>query len=271
MADLSTLIPAKWTIASLDPEVALLIEAQFPLSDGLDVTGGQPTFGTASSAGSAQPVVQWSAGGSQGVKLSAQFSARDFLDDLTPKIDALERLKRYDPALGRAPRVLFSWGERVLSGFAKAVEVRIMDRFVTGLPRSCSFTVEIVGAPVVVVETVSPVSGETQYVRLVAGDTFEALGARYLGNPLRGELIRRRNPEILGIDGRRETAGDRVQVLEADHPAMRAKIKPSSVPFLGDDWRAIVQDLGNTRGTGTTRGLPWRLLPEVLSGEVGTL
>jgi hypothetical protein len=268
MASAAGLLFTAWNLSSLDPEVAIHLRAQYPLTDGLE-TKADPTIGRSSSAGSSSPSVQWSAGGAESVKLTATFQALHFLDDLRPKIALLERTRKYDPSLGRAPRMLFSWGERVLAGFVTSLDLRILDRFVTGLPRSVTFQLEITEAPVVVVETVSPVSGETLYVRLVDGQTFEQLGAAYLGNPLRGELIRRLNPEVLGVDGAREEGGDRVKVLEADHPEMRATVKPTAPPFLDDDWKTIVQDLGVTRGTGTTRGLPWALLPEVLSGEVG--
>jgi len=257
----------QWTVVSLDRAVALELKGQYQPTGGAE-DNAAPSLAETSTVGSERPTVQWVAGGRRVVKFRSSFVSLHELHDIRPLRDALEALGRRDASLGRAPRVVFTWGDIVVEGFAK-VRKRIEGWWpITGWPTRVDFELDITEALELDLDgSGSSSSGETQYRTLADGEILETLGAAYLGDPLRGELIRRENPLIAAG----ETAGDRVKVLERTHPAMRGTVRPSSPPFLGlEDTGTVAElltDLASDRGT-TTRGLTWSRLPEVLAGEV---
>lgn len=260
----------QWTITSLDAVVSLNLEGQYDPDNGVE-TDAAPILSESSTVGSERPSVQWVAGGRRSVRFRSTYASYHQLDDITAKLTALDALDRRDASLGRAPRVSFQWGDLALEGFAK-VQKRIDGWWpVSGWPRRVDFEIEIVEAyPLDVGAGSSSSSGETQFLTLGDGETFENLAAVHLGSPLKGDLIRRLNPAIAAG----EQAGDRVKVLERNHPAMLEAVRPSSPPFLGLEPKAsdpvyqVLEDLAESRGT-TTPGLAWSRLPEVVAGEVG--
>ena len=261
-----------WTITSLDPEITIGttgkgLEGQFQPEGGASWEA-RPALAESATVGSDRPAVQFVHGGKRVVKFRSSFVSLNQLDDIGPKLDALEALDRKDDSLGRAPRVSFQWSDLEIEGFAR-VRKRVVGFWgITEWPKRVDFEIEIVEALELDLDGSGSSSGETQHVTLGLGETFEVLGARYLGSPLRGELIRRENPSLAAG----EAAGDRVKVLERSHPRMRGRVRPSSPPFLdvsgADVWADTVTDLAEDRGT-TTRGLSWDRLPEVVAGEVG--
>lgn len=260
-----------WTVTSLDAAISLDLEGQYQPDNGAE-DSAPPSLSESSTVGSDRPAVQWVAGGKRVVKIRSSFVSYHQLDDMAPKLEALAKLDRKDPTLGRAPRLSFQWGDLAIEGFAQ-VRKRIVGWWpVSGWPTRVDFEIEIVEAFALDLDGTggSSSSGETQFLTLAEGETFETLAARHLGSADRGDLIRRINPKIAAG----EAAGDRVKVLERTHPAMLGTVRPTSPSFLGlevgssGDVSAILEDLAASRGT-TTPGLAWARLPEVVSGEVG--
>lgn len=257
-----------WTVTALDPGIFLSLEGQFQPTGGAE-DGAAPIFSEAVTAGSDRPAVQWVAGGRRTVRIRSCFVSGHELDDIRPNVDTLNALAAKDATLGRAPRVSFTWGELEIEGFCK-VQTRIEGWWaLSGWPRRVDFDLEIVEAYELDLDgTGTATSGETQHVTLAEGETFEVLGLRYLGDPLRGELIRRENPEVAAG----EAPGDRVKVLERTHERMRAAVRPSAPSLIaleaGGDLATVLAELAADRGE-STRGMVWRRLPEVLDGTVG--
>lgn len=254
----------RWVIQTLDPAVFIKMKGQYNPDNGVE-SGQQPNLSSSSTAGSEEPTVVWVGGGSRTVRFSSRLRSLHSADDIRGKIRDLERLRERDPLLGRAPRVSFAWGDTEVEGFVSRLRIVKNGHWVTGLPKEALFDLEVTSAPDPKGEIGT---GETQYVYLVGGETFETLGYRYLGDPLKGELIRRINPKIAG---RPEEAGDRVKVLEKEHPKMRGEVKPLSPPFLDKNndgvWATVVDALGVSRGS-TENGLSFDQLPEVVAGLV---
>lgn len=253
-----------WKITSDDSTNAWKLEGQYQ-PEGFRIRAS-PVVSSSVTAGASRPYVQWVAGGSRVFSFRSRFRSLHNLDNITSKVEFLEQLTARDDDLGRAPRITFAWGVHEITGFVTACPLEIVGYWPTGFPRQVVFDLEITEAPENAGE---PTSGETQFIRLGAGELFETLAARHLGNPLRGELIRRINPALSLLP---ENAGDVVKVFEREHPAMRETVKPGSVPFTEQaarpgDWQALIDELGGERGV-DQRGLPWRLLPEVVAGLV---
>lgn len=261
----------RWRIRSLDPEVQIEIEGPFQPDNGVQ-DDRQPVMATGTTAGSAIPHTQWVSEGSRVERFSSLLRSRHLGDDIRPDIRAVKSLVRRNSILGRAPRIAFTWGDDEIRGFVSSLRPRIAGLWPgTNFPRLFPFDIEIT-------ESAAPepfgiaAPGETQFVRLKAGETFEGLGLRYAGNPLRGELIRRYNPQV-EQDG--PQTGARVRIFEADHPEMQGEVVPTSIPFQDrlqarDVWHPVVDTLGASRGSATDPGLPWGLLPEVIAGEIDT-
>lgn len=259
----------RWIVTSLDPSILLVLEGQFQPEGGADVSDS-PALSETATAGAATPVVQFVHGGKRVVRISSSFYSLHQLDDIGPKLDALERLGARDATLGRCPRVSFTWGQITIEGFAYADRKIVGWWPLSGWARGVEFTLTITEAlPLDVTGTGSTSSGETQHVTLAAGETFELLGARHLGSALKGELIRRENPDLAAG----EAAGDQVKILEADHPRFRVtKIRPLAPCFLdrgdsGATWQPVIEDLAATRGV-ELLGTPWDLQADVIDGSV---
>jgi len=258
----------QWSLLSADPSVVLALYSQYPPDAGVEY--GRPVrVNTWTTPGSATAGVSWVSAGPGYVRISSLYQSLHNLDDITPAIDALELLTERDAALGRAPRVTFAYGGVELTGLVTNLTKRITGYWdLTGLPKRVEFRFEVMEAAALDYSSGGAGVGETQYITIRDGQSFETLGAQLLGDAGRGDLIRRINPGIAAG----EVAGDRVKVLEKEHPEMRGRVIPTSAPFLrmadgSDPWVEVVEELGTARAD-TTAGLSWFALPEVISGAV---
>ncbi len=241
-----------WSIVSVDPAVRLTYAGRSPL---LNVRRRKrPNVTHAATPGTSRPAAQWVHAGPEVVAFTVEVAGENMTHDLAPELNALRALTAIDPQVGRGPRVVWTWGRDTITGFVTAADENIASKWVTGLARAVVFELEITEAPDLVE---SAPTGETLYTRVADGDTFEGLGFRHTGDPLRGELIRRGNPALAQ---RELAAGDRVRILEADHPDMRKRVAAASVPLAAAGAAAEIEALAESRGT-VNRA--WALLPGV--------
>ena len=249
-----------WTIESIDDGVSLKIEGDYP-PEGFR-SSKEGAIGVTGRPGGS-PTVTYNGDGAEVLTWGATWKSDNFAHDRRDVLDSLRAVRQMDIEVGRAPLMEFSWGEHQLAGFVK-VSYSVSGYWAaTGFPK-------IIRARIELVEEATEAGsadegGETTYVKLATGETFEILAARLLGNPMRAENVRRINPTLASGA---EKGGDRVKVFERSHPEMRARPAPTSLPFLVvDDWGPVLQDRAEARGV-TRNGLPWRLLPEVIAGDV---
>lgn len=255
-----------WRIGSLDPQVVLDLAGY---TDGVDdsaspvLAGSGPTPGTDAS-------VAFVGVGPRRVRFRTRFVGEYNGDSLASTLERLRALRTVNPVLGRAPRVQFSWGLVRIAGLAESADIRIVGLWPNGTVREIAAEIAIVASSPIAVQTVDPSAGETLYTPLREGETFESLGQRLWGDPLRGDLIRRENPELAAG----EEAGDLVRVLEREHPRSSGEVRPVAAPLVrlrdgSTPWRDLVDQLGRERGSAAGQlGLSWDRLPEVLAGEV---
>lgn len=246
-------------IESVDSAVVLSLELPYQPDGGIEV-GAPPTLSQSSTAGTSAPAVQWVAQGADTCRLRSSLRSTHVLDDIRGNYDKLRALDRYDGTLGRAPRVRLTWGEYEIEGFA-SVRATILGWWpVTSLPRQVDFEIEITAAPELLIANGGGGNGETSYRALVAGETFELLALRAYGDPLKGDLLRRINPDSVDPG-----EGELVRIVEREHDDVQGRPYPSSPPFMdrkrkGNTWGPVLADLLADRGT-DTEGVPWALQP----------
>lgn len=260
---MSSINPANlWVLRSLDREVVLVLSGQFGPSGPVRDTA-TPQIAEAAAPGGGTPGAQWVRQGVRSKRFRSSFNATSFADDLRPRRRLLERLRERDPALGRAPLVALTWGDQEFRGFVSELVIQESGRWAaTGLPKAIAFELELREVPMLGPDAGRVSTGFTTYVTLGSGETLESIAGRLYRNPLRGELIRRVNPELATRD---EQAGDRVRVPEPEAAVVRGAVEPQSAGLLGD-WRTVLDDLATTRGTTASPGTRYWQLPEVASG-----
>ena len=254
----------RWYLVSIDPAVSILIKGKYPPNDGVTIDR-QANLSSSSTPGTVAPAVQWISNKERTVSFSSIITSDHCFDNIQPLFETFQRLNVRDAVLGRAPKVDFLWKDVSARGYVSQLNLRVVGYWATGFMRAFAFDLQITDAPDLRLDLSSPTPGETQYLTLGAGETFEWLALHHFGDPLLGELIRRENPELASS---RETAGDVVRILEADHPRMREEVEPVSLPFLGTGWQSTMQTLATSRGTSSDYGLTWDLLPEVINEEL---
>lgn len=177
------------------------------------------------------------------VNVSGEWVARDAADDITPVEAKFQRLRTQDPALGRAPLVLFEWGKFTLEGYITALSIVWVDGLaITGNPMRFQyrFTLEeFVDRPL---DTTRQGTERSTYHHTMRGsETFEHLAQQYLGDPRKSAQIAQTNP---GVE---EVEQVQVAVLPKAHSQMVGAPAPRT-PFLAaGDFDDLVDRAGEAR------------------------
>lgn len=238
-----------WRIDSADAAVIFTILGRWPANEPIRVRRGG-SLSVQSGPGARLPVVQDADGGAESWSFSGTIAGRHNEDDVRADLEVLDRLAVPDATLGRRPRIRLEAAGRVIIGIVASYEDEDLGVWpATLLPRGRSFTLEVTEAPDVALEEaqLSP-AGETAFVTLAAGESFESLARSFYGDPLLGVHIAAENPASVG------DVGDLIRVLEADHPRVRAPVRPGSAAFTGAE--TVLEALGRSRGVtqlGVTR------------------
>ena len=263
----------RWRLVSVDTGSDLRLEGQFPageISD--DQSAG---FGRPAASGASRPLVISVSNGIRVVRLRSEFRSLDYSDDITSRIAQLRALRPMDATLGRHPRVRLEAPGVELVGKVTGAPLTIGPAWVTGLPRYVLFELTVEEDQPLELETTDTAQRETVYVTQRDGETFEHLAARIYGDPRRGDLIRRENPEQAIVwEFARPLPEGPVRVLEPEHPNARQAVSPASVALgalgRGEGMEARLRSLARARGR-VGAGLPWASLPEVIVAGGGDL
>lgn len=165
------------------------------------------------------------------LSVASEFRAETSDEDLTIIERDLIRMTEVDTELRRRPLLSFTWGHITISpARLDSLSLEWVDGVHdnTGLPRALMVSLTVARAGGLVLERTSRFDRETSYHTLGAGETFEWLAWKRTGDPAKGEVYRRTNPDI-SVYG--EAAGDVVRLLDASHSAMRQGLGMRS-PFL---------------------------------------
>lgn len=143
------------------------------------------------------PIMQYISGNSRTVQFSAMMFAKDNSDDIMARLERLCSYCERDTKLKRPPRVLL----RV--GFTKMSRTSVIESVsnivyesprANGSPRGARFQVQLRGYRDYKLSSGAP--PESRYAKAKAGEYMELLAQREYGNPLLGDVIRKRHPGI---------------------------------------------------------------------------
>jgi hypothetical protein len=181
--------------------------------------------------------------GPETITINATFAAEHCADDIRPRLDALKALKKFDSALGRIPLVRFELGDDIRLCWISSLQISMSEFFqMSRLPVSASVVISLTEA------VDRPLSSQRQgterstfYHVLRAGETFETLAAKYLGNPRLSIHIRRTNPGVLEVEG------SNVRILPRMHSEMRKELRLYAPCFAGDGWESLFESIAEDR------------------------
>lgn len=223
---------AKWTLFSVDTFDEL--EGQFPLENVTQNAGA--SYQEAWTLNRNEPIVQWIHGVVEEWTFATVLRSTHSLDDISSKVKWLQDSVRKDDKLGRPPIYVWTWGSIEVACYITnlgGVQWNMQPVGPTGkaLPREVRFSITLrkyTPFDIKVTDPNSPFAAgltDTLYVNAKVGQTYEALAATRYGNPLWGDLLRRRHPSKPHLQ-----AGDVVALPKAER-FLDADLEPEAAPL----------------------------------------
>ena len=219
-----------WSIRA--PELDIEFEAQFePI--GLKMSAGG-NYAMTQTLGRQYPIAQWLSGESDVVSFTGRLYARNFLDQVAPKLKTLIKLSKRDRNLKRPPICEFSMGQgfMVIRCFVSEIGSIVFDSFRhDGTVRGCMFKITLIryepyGLKVTDTSTPEP---STIYKLAKEGDIYESVAAQMYGNAIKGVNLRKIQPDVPEL-----SVGISVKVLPVTHSKIQKKIEPDYYMFQDD-------------------------------------
>jgi len=193
-------------------------------------------WGEAYSPGSQNPITQFLRGAAETITFKGRLFAYDITDDINKDMELLASWAKVNPELGRPPILAFWVGD---------AHIRLRQCVITelnpsyGEPRSdgsakdITFTITLKEFVPWSLETVAP--GESRYHHVRLGDYYEMVAYREYGDPLLGDVIRKRHPQLANI-----VTGDvvvlpsagaiRIEIVEPKSIQLEGAFKPKDTP-----------------------------------------
>jgi hypothetical protein len=188
-----------WQIRNLD--TGAILNPPYPMTEEgvtLDGIGGNIT--EQSRFGFEDTLLQWTSGRTKGFTFSTVLYSEHSEDDIMPKFAALKKLSKKDPDLERQPICIFSIG-KVLSEtcMVSNVDVRIAPPTAEQTAKLIELTISLKKYKPFSQVQVDPnkPSKESYYLVVSAAEaSYEALARRWYGDPMKGDRLRKRHPDM---------------------------------------------------------------------------
>jgi hypothetical protein len=194
------MIPIDWFIVNLDNNER--IEPPYPLGEsGLRVSIGS-TYAEQARFGFQDPIIQWVTGKAKVITFQSVMFAPDTATDITEKFEQFEQLAIKDDDLGRPPICSFTLGSgSILSELCvvESVDPDIPPVMPTGEPRQIILNFTLRRYVPFALTTIDPTKPAKQSYFLVASSaeaSYEAIAKNFYGDPLKGDRLRKRHPEM---------------------------------------------------------------------------
>jgi len=214
----------KWHIRN--EESGESIEGQFP-AEALTLEVGS-NWAQHTSLNRSTPVTQFLNGKADTISFQSIFHARDFTaaSKTQDKLETLISWARRDSELGRPPIVTFWVGDGHLEqlSFIDSISgIEYGEPGITGGIKQVKFTIKL--RQYVEFNIGDTEATDTRYHRTREGEYYEMLTYRQYGNPLLGDVIRKRNPKTPTL-----TTGTVVK-LPSIAGIRTEKVEPTSTPL----------------------------------------
>lgn len=162
-------------------------------------------WGEATAPGGAYPVIQFAGKRSERIRFRTRFWAETGIESIDANVKALEEATEPDDVHGRPPVWVFTWGDFLqVPVVIETIGGQRVESVRGGLPlvggaglRSMSFNIVLRKyVPFDIVETDPGARpADTFHHRVRSGDTWEWIARTRYRAPLKGVLLRRRNPD----------------------------------------------------------------------------
>lgn len=218
-------IPVDWKLKNLDFNETLL--PPYPVSEGGVRVSGGATLAEQARFGFQDPIVQWVGGKAKTITFDTVMFAVFHTDKIASDLKKFERLKEKDDVLGRAPICVFTLGSgSILSEtcMVEAVDIDIMPVRRDGEPRhvTLSFTLKRYRPfSQTQIDPTKPGKESYFFVATTAEASYEKIAKRYYGQPLKGDRLRKRHPDMPFTP----TVGRRIKI-----PAKSVILREAVVP-----------------------------------------
>jgi len=172
------------------------LSGQFPAEDVTRTVTA--SWAEASTPTRPNPIHQFIRGNAEVVSFRGRFFAETIFDTVLKKLDLLVSWAKMDPDLKRPPILAFWVGDSHLR--LRKCFIESISNIAYGEPRGdgslheVSFEVTLKEFVPWSLETVAP--GESRYHHAKFGDYYELICHREYGDPLMGDIIRKRNPSM---------------------------------------------------------------------------
>lgn len=193
-------IPIDWSIRNLDS--GQLILPPYPLGDeGLSATIGA-NYAEQPRVGFQDPIIQWITGRAKVITFRSVMFTPDSSASITGVFYDFEELVIVDPHLGRPPICQFTLGSgSVLSEMCvvTSIDPDIPPVRPDGEPREIVLSFSLLRYVPFSLITIDPTKPAKQSYFLVATSaeaSYEAIAKRFYGNPLYGDRLRKRHPDM---------------------------------------------------------------------------
>lgn len=219
-------IPVDWKIKNLDAEETFL--PPYPIDEtGVRVSVGG-VLAEQTRFGFQDPITQWVSGRVKTITFTTVMFAVYSTDKIAGEFKEFERLALKDETLGRPPICVFTLGSgSILSELCmvESVDHDIPPVRPDGEPRQVTLSVTIKRyKPFSQVQIDPTKPGKESYflVATTAEATYEGVARRYYGDPMKGDRLRKRHPDMPFTP----TVGTRIKV-PAKSVIFRESVEPA--------------------------------------------
>lgn len=190
-------IPIDWSMKNLDSGELLL--PPYPISEsGVRISIGGVIVEQAR-YGFQDPLIQWTSGKTRTITFSSALFTADRTESITAQFAKFEKLTTKDEALGRPPIVVWNLGTWVSElVLVTAIDPEIPPIRPDGQPRQVILNFSLTKYKPfsqVQIDPTKPTKESYYLVVTSAEQSYEAIARRMYGDPLAGDLLRRRHPE----------------------------------------------------------------------------
>jgi hypothetical protein len=242
-------IPTEWQIKNLDEDEVIL--PPYPISEnGVRISGVGGNIVKQERMGFQNPIVQWTSGLHKTITFTSVLFAEDTEADIKNELVQFENLTLRNDKLGRPPICVFSLGSQI----SETVIVESIDQDISpvrpeGKLRQVTLDITLVKyKPFSQVQIDATKPGKESYYLVVtrAEASYEEIAKRYYGNPLQGDRLRKRHPEMPLMP----TVGSTVNV-PAKSIILREVVEPEfhALSLTNEDAVARFESILKTRAT----------------------